>query len=286
MTAFGGTNLRKAQRCFGEPNPRSSAPAIELRHVEIFPARHVGHFRERLAIRLGGVDADRRGGAERPRLGRIVDRGIGGAGWDLIDNDPVLLALACDQHRDKGMTLNAVQLDLSRHFEAALASRPNLITISALLDLVSQEWLQQFLHGIAARALPVYAALTYDGRCDLSPTDQLDGAVVSAVNAHQRTDKGFGPALGPSAAKAAIAGFETLGYSVITGESDWIMQPDDREIQDEILAGWANAAREMGTLPASAIADWLTRRKAMISEGRSSMRVGHVDFFAFPSSMR
>ena len=206
--------------------------------------------------------------------------------WDLIDNDPVLLALACDQHRDKGMTLNAVQLDLSRHFEAALASRPNLITISALLDLVSQEWLQQFLHGIAARALPVCAALTYDGRCDLSPTDQLDGAVVSAVNAHQRTDKGFGPALGPSAAKAAIAGFETLGYSVITGESDWIMQPDDREIQDEILAGWANAAREMGTLPASAIADWLTRRKAMISEGRSSMRVGHVDFFAFPSSMR
>ena len=57
---------------------------------------------------------------------------------------------------------------------------------------------------IAARALPVYAALTYDGRIDLSPADPLDATIASAVNAHQHTDKGFGPALGPSAAAAAI----------------------------------------------------------------------------------
>jgi hypothetical protein len=206
--------------------------------------------------------------------------------WDLVDNDPNLLALACNQHRDKGMTLGAVQLDLSRDFAPALASTIDLITISALLDLVSQNWLDQFLRRIAARALPVYAALTYDGRTNLSPADPLDGAIVSAMNAHQRTDKGFGPALGPSAASSAVAGFEALGYAVVVGESDWIMRPDDREIQNQMLAGWANAAREMGTLSNADIADWLSRRKTMISKGVSSMRVGHVDFFAFPSSMR
>jgi hypothetical protein len=206
--------------------------------------------------------------------------------WDLVDNDPDLLSLACNYSRDKGITLNAVHLDLSRNFEVILGSTVNLITISALLDLVSQKWLDQFLHAIAARHLPVYAALTYDGRSDLSPSDPFDGHIVSAVNAHQLTDKGFGPALGPSAASSAIARLEALGYLVVDGESDWILRPDDREFQNEMLEGWANAAGEMGTVSDAEIADWLSRRKAIISKGRSSMQVGHVDFFAFPSSTR
>jgi hypothetical protein len=59
---------------------------------------------------------------------------------------------------------------------------------------------------MSRRALPVYAALNHDGRIDLSPVDPLDAATVSAVNVHQRIDKGFGPALGPSAAASAITG--------------------------------------------------------------------------------
>jgi hypothetical protein len=46
---------------------------------------------------------------------------------------------------------------------------------------------------VAAHALPVYAALIYDGRIDLSPADPLDAAIAPAVNAHQRSDKGVGP---------------------------------------------------------------------------------------------
>ena len=206
--------------------------------------------------------------------------------WDLVDNDPDLLTVAVNGDLGKGATLNAVQLDLSRNFEAPFGSTINLIAISALLDLVSETWLHQFLRAVATHALPVYAALTYDGRTDLSPAHQLDAAIVFAVNAHQRTDKGFGPALGPSAASAAIAGFKWLGYSVVSGESDWIIGPDDRAMQNELLAGWANAARDLGTIPDAEIASWHTQRKAAVSEGLSSMRIGHVDFFAFPSSTR
>jgi len=206
--------------------------------------------------------------------------------WDLVDNDPDLLALARNRNLDKDVTLNTVPLDLSRSFETALGDAIDLITISALLDLVSETWLHQFSRAVAARALPIYAALTYDGRTDLSPADPLDTAIVSAVNAHQRTDKGFGPALGPSAAGTAIARFESLGYSLVSGESDWVIGPDDREMQKELLEGWASAARDMGTLSGTEIADWLARRRAKVSQGLSSMRVGHVDFFALPSSRR
>lgn len=206
--------------------------------------------------------------------------------WDLVDNDPDLLTVAASCDLGKDVTLNAVPLDLSRNFEAALGNTIDLIAISALLDLVSETWLHQFLRAVAARALPVYAALTYDGRAELSPANRLDAAIAFAVNAHQRTDKGFGPALGPSAASVAVASFKSLEYSVVSDQSDWIIGPDDLAMQNELLEGWANAARDVGTIPGAEIASWLTRRKAAVSEGLSSMRVGHVDFFAFPSSTR
>ena len=71
-----------------------------------------------------------------------------------------------------------------------------------------------------------------------------------------------------------------VGYSVVSGSSDWEFAPDDRAIQLEVLSGWAAAAGELGDLPQGAIDSWLARRRALIAAGRSSMRVGHVDIFA------
>jgi hypothetical protein len=130
-----------------------------------------------------------------------------------------------------------------------------------------------------------YEALT-DGRIDLSPADPLDAAIASAVNAHQHTDKGFGPALGPSAAAAAIFKFEALGYSVVQGTSDWVIETVDQEIQVELLTGWATAASEIEALPRCNIDHWLVRRKIAVNERVSTIRVGHVDFFATPSVTR
>src|SRR6186713_658941 len=179
--------------------------------------------------------------------------------WHLVDNDRRLLSLACSGKFAGDVKLNAVPLDLSSNFEVVLDGTIDLITVSALLDLVSEPWLDRFARKIAARTLPVYAALTYDGRIDLSPTDPLDAAIASAVNAHQLTDKGFGPALGPSAAAAAISRFEALGYSVVRGNSDWVIGIADQEMQLELLAGWDTAVSE--ALPRRDIDSWLARRK-------------------------
>jgi hypothetical protein len=62
--------------------------------------------------------------------------------------------------------------------------------------------------------------------------------------------------------------------------------PDDREIQLEVLTGWAYAASELGGLPASAIERWLAHRRELVTAGRASMTVGHVDFFAIPTPIR
>lgn len=206
--------------------------------------------------------------------------------WDLVDNDPRLLAVACSGQFSDDVRLNAVPLDLSSDFAAALDDTKDLITISALLDLVSEDWLDRFARHVAAQRLHVYAALTYDGRIELSPPDPLDAAITSAVNAHQRTDKGFGPALGPAATAVSIAKFETLGYAIVEGQSDWMIGAADHEMQEELLAGWAGAASEINSLPRPEIDNWLARRRSAVQQRVSTMRVGHVDFFATPSVMR
>jgi SAM-dependent methyltransferase len=206
--------------------------------------------------------------------------------WDLVDNDPRLLDAARQANASNDANLNAVRLDLNRDIEAALDRPGDLVTMSALLDLVSEDWLNRFARHAAARAVPLYAALTYDGRIELSPSNPMDPAVTAAVNAHQLTDKGFGPALGPSGATAAISRFEALGYSVLRGHSDWVIGTADQAIQIELLNGWAAAAREMQSLPTQDINDWLARRRAAVDRQSSTMRVGHVDFFAVPSAMR
>jgi hypothetical protein len=219
-------------------------------------------------------------------LRAVSQRLPGRQSWRLVDNDLSLLARAAGLAQPPELTVTAVPVDLARDLEAAIDGPVELITTSALLDLVSHDWLDRLVTESAARRLPVYAALSYDGLATLDPVDPLDSAVIDAVNQHQRGDKGFGPALGPAAAAAAPGRFEAVGYTVVQGASDWVFGPKDAEIQTEVLTGWAVAAREIGSIAIGDIINWLARRRDHIAAGRSSMRVGHVDFFARPIATR
>jgi hypothetical protein len=205
--------------------------------------------------------------------------------WRLADNDLGLLARASALANPPRLNVDAFPVDLARDLEAVLDGPVEFVTTSALLDLVSHDWLDRLATECAARRLPIYAALTYDGLATLEPADPLDATVIDAVNAHQRTDKGFGPALGPAAAAAAPERFKALGYVVTQAASDWVFGPKDVEIQTDVLTGWAAAAREIG-MPIDDVIAWLVRRRDRIAAGASSMRVGHVDFFAQPTGTR
>lgn len=206
--------------------------------------------------------------------------------WRLVDNDLGLLARAATLSQPPRLIVEPVPVDLARDLELALDGPIELVTCSALLDLVSHEWLERFVIETAARHLPVYAALSYDGVATLDPVDPLDQAVIDAVNQHQHTDKGFGPALGPDAAATAPERFKAVGYTVTQAASDWVFAPKDAEIQREMLTGWAAAAREIRAVPVDDVIAWLARRRHHIDAGRSTMRVGHVDVFARPMTTR
>ena len=94
--------------------------------------------------------------------------------WRLVDNDLSLLARAQASADPARVTVTTVPVDLVRDLEAALDGALDLVTTSAFLDLVSADWLERLAVEAAARRLPVYAALTYDGRTELDPADPLD----------------------------------------------------------------------------------------------------------------
>jgi SAM-dependent methyltransferase len=206
--------------------------------------------------------------------------------WRLVDNDPALLARAAASAPAGGQEIVTALIDIAHELEAALEEPVDLVATSALLDLVSAEWLARLAMEIAGRSLLVYAALSYDGRIMFEPADPFDSEMTDAVNRHQRGDKGFGPALGPTSAGRLIARLDALGYAIVQGPSDWNFGPLDHEIQADLLAGWAAAARESGDLASAEIDGWHARRRHHIALGRSSIRVGHIDFFARPTVAR
>ena len=206
--------------------------------------------------------------------------------WTLIDHSLALLALALPSATPARVTVTTTALDLARDLKLALDGPIDLVTTSALLDLVSPAWLDRLIAEVAERRLPFYGALTYDGRAVAEPVVSHDLELLTGFNLHQRTDKGFGPALGPTAAAHAAKRFEEVGYAVVQGHSDWMFGPDDRAIQDALFAAWADIGLLTTTISPDQIAEWLTWRQSYLAQGRSKLRVGHVDIFAQPIGTR
>ncbi len=261
--------------------------------------------------RLGVLDLATGTGANLRALSPHIR---GGQDWTLVDLDVRLLAEApartCAWAAAKGweatghpgqtfvrgpeidLTVSTGVLDLRDLTKSSDdAGRPaspivghfqscRLVTASALLDLLSEPQvaaLARLCHH--ARAVVLFA-LTYDGRITCAPTEPDDEAIRELVNRHQRTDKGFGPALGPDATARTASHLVDLGYRVRTEPSDWVLGPDFADLQRQLLAGWAHAACEMVPAQSGTVTAWLARRLAHVNAGRSRLAVGHRDLLA------
>jgi SAM-dependent methyltransferase len=228
-------------------------------------AAHLGEAPAPVALDLGcGTGATARAFGTR----------VAGLRWRLLDRDAGLLRLAAA--RVPGAELVAADL-------AALERLPlegvRLVTASALFDLVSRAWVEALAARLAAAGLGLYAALSYDGRLAWQPALAADEAGRAAFNRHQRTDKGFGPALGSDAGAALAEAFGARGYAVRTARSDWRLGPG--ALQAALADGVAAAAAAAGCAGASA---WGQARRA--ASGSGSCTVGHIDVLALPAGAR
>ena len=215
--------------------------------------------------------------------------------WTLVDQDAGLLARASAPN---GAEVTRVVGDLAgAGLDAIRESDADLVTGSALLDLVSKDWLNTLVDACRASGSAALFALSYDGAIqwqadegDPRPVDDPDDSLVRrSVNAHQRRDKGFGPALGPMAGLHAETTFRSAGYRVWLLRSPWQLGTGDAELARALVEGWEAAAVEQlreatpeGSHAVDRVRTWAARRRSTIDSRRFGLTVGHLDLLALP----
>jgi hypothetical protein len=276
------------------PDPASAGEAAEftpdwlgLREPADAVARSVallGPVRHHLAGRDRTVIHDL--GCGTGSMGRwLAARLPGPQHWVLYDRDPVLLAharanmpAAAD---GTAVTVETRQRDVAELTAADLVGA-DLVTASALLDLLAREEVAALARACADAGCPALLTLSVVGRVDLDPADPLDADLAAAFDAHQRRRHGGRQLLGPDAVDATVEAFIRSGATVRVRPSPWLLGPDQAALTTEWLRGWVAAATDQRPELAAPAADYLPRRLAAAAAGGLRVAVHHSDLLAQP----
>jgi hypothetical protein len=202
--------------------------------------------------------------------------------WILHDHDPDLLALAtADVPVASAVRVETRLGDVTRLGREELGGA-NLITASALLDLLTMDELTGLIHACSAAGCPVLFTLSVTGRVQLLPPEQLDGPVATAFDAHQRRLTARGRLLGPDAWKAADQVFRALGAEVVVAGSPWRLGATESDLAAGWITGWVDAACEQEPALADDADLYERRRLREASAGLLAVTVGHADLLVLP----
>ncbi len=218
--------------------------------------------------------------------------------WTLVDYDPALLDRAtkvltewADEARTIGDKLVLVKdgknigvtfriADLNVELEKVISGEIDIVTASALFDLISEPWMRRFVQALRSTPAIFYTVLTYNGEDEFIPAHPFDWGMINAFKIHQKRDKGFGPAEGPMAAATLARLLKEAGYGVETADTPWVLKPSDIALKTELLKGLHGAVMETGLIADNGADDWLFWRTSMGDQKGSRMKTGHTDILA------
>ncbi|MEA2118052.1 glycosyltransferase [Halovibrio sp. HP20-50] len=216
--------------------------------------------------------------------------------WKLIDHDAALLAQARQRAADVN-DIDGQPLAVETHcvslepIDSVPLQDADLVTASALLDLVSQAWIDALVARCAAQRQALLIALSVTGEWHfMDPQGEPvlndeDHWLLAMFIAHQRRDKGLGAALGGQAHSALVSALEQASYRIEQASTPWRLAAGDSTQQPLIkalLEGWAEAATEQAPQAAERIARWLQQRQQAVADGALGVWVGHCDLLAIP----
>jgi hypothetical protein len=207
--------------------------------------------------------------------------------WIMHDQDPVLLrhaatTMARTAADGTPVTVTTEQRDITRLTADDLAGT-DLVTASALLDLLTADEVDRLAGACADAACPALFTLSVIGRVQLTPADPLDGAIAAAFNAHQRRETAGRRLLGPDAADATAEAFTRRGASVQVRPAPWRLGAAQRELTAQWLRGWVGAACEHDPALTERAGAYLDRRLTAAAAGELLAVVGHSDLLAVPA---
>jgi trans-aconitate methyltransferase len=206
--------------------------------------------------------------------------------WVLHDQDEALLARAVSALAPAAADGTAVGIVTRAGDVTALRADdlagPDLVTTSALLDLLTAAEVDRIAQACAEAGCEALFTLSVTGEVSLSPRHQLDEAMRSAFNAHQRRTHHGRQLLGPAAVAYTTTAFSRRGARVVVRPSAWRLGPADVGLVVEWLTGWVGAACEQRPEFTNIARSYLRDRLADAAAGRLRVVVGHCDLFAAP----
>jgi len=210
--------------------------------------------------------------------------------WVMHDRDADLLEVAAADlpgpaADGAGVTVEARQSDITRLPPDELVGA-TLITVSALLDMLTRDELAGLVSVCARAGCPVLLTLSVVGRVDLTPADPLDARVAAAFDAHQRREVDGRRLLGPDAVAVAVEQFERLGAEVLVRRSPWRLGAGEAELTAEWFTGWVGAACEQQVELAAETEGYARRRLAEAAAGQLAVTVDHADLLVLPRADR
>jgi hypothetical protein len=203
----------------------------------------------------------------------------------LHDRDAALLDRVTDGPVPVAADRSRVDLE-TRHDDVtrlgADLAGTDLVTASALLDMMSGPELARFVAVCAAAGCPVLVTLSVVGRVELGPPHPMDHEVAAAFDAHQRRTLGGRTLLGPDAAAVAGRLFASHGLEVSARSSPWRLGRGEAALAAAWLRGWVAAAVEQRPDLSGAVAAYAHRRLAEAAAGSLEVSVHHTDLLATP----
>ncbi|CAM4034373.1 hypothetical protein GCM10009799_22450 [Nocardiopsis rhodophaea] len=206
--------------------------------------------------------------------------------WVLHDHDPDLLKRASGAPPASAadgapVTVRTRLTDLTV-LDAADLRGADLVTASALLDLLTVGELDGLVDACTAVGCPVLLTLSVAGRVILAPGHPRDAEIAAAFNEHQRREVQGRRLLGPDAPDAAAQAFRRRGARVHARSSPWRLGPDQRQLMRQWLEGWVAAAVEHRPELSTGARTYVEWRLGECASGRLRAEVHHVDLLVLP----
>ena len=154
---------------------------------------------------------------------------------------------------------------------------------SAALDLMSKSSIDIALKKIKKNNI-LYFSLCFNGLVKWTPTNTFDKYILAFFNNHQRSDKGFGNALGYKSIESLRKKAGKLNLNITVADSPWIIKnksEKDTVFMKRYLLDIRKSLFHMEGIDKNILRKWYEDKKYDLENKKIKLYVGHNDILLF-----
>ena len=159
----------------------------------------------------------------------------------------------------------------------------HVISYSAALDIMSKLSIDVALKRIKKNNI-LYFSLCFNGQVRWTPTNTFDKYILKFFNNHQRSDKGFGEALGYKSIDFVRKKAHKLKLDISVKDSPWIVKnksDKDKVFMKRYLLDIKKSLFHMEGIDKDILRKWYQDKKSDIDNKNTKLYVGHNDILLY-----